>query len=67
MLCVIDCILPQTDHPGGVSAVSDWDAGLRLHSQPGSSVGGIYHRWNLRVGNHKTMATTMVINITGRA
>lgn len=54
-LCCLNCItdvLPQTDHPGRVSPLSHWDAGLRLHPQYGSPVGGVRHSWDFRVGNH---------------
>ena len=47
----IPLVSPQTDDPGRISPVSDRDARLHLHPQPGSPVGGVYHSWSFRVGN----------------
>lgn len=60
-------LFPQTNHLGRIYSLSDWDAGLRFHPQPGSPVGGVYHSWSFRVGNHYRGKATEVVNITARA
>lgn len=49
---IVMLLSPQTDHLGRVYPFSNWDAGLHLHPQLGSPVGGVRYSWSFRVGNH---------------
>lgn len=43
---------PQTNHPGCVPLNTRWNADLRLYSQPGSPLGGVYYSCSFRVSSH---------------
>lgn len=52
IISCVCCISPQTNHLCHLCSDADWDAGVHLYPQPGSPLGGFYHKWNFRVGSH---------------
>lgn len=56
----------QADHSGCLHPFSGRDAGLRLHPEPGSPLGGLYHCRSFRVGYDSPTDTVIVTKITGR-